>query len=97
MTIAKAHWLLVSGKWIEVKETMPVIDKYNGETIGTVPVGSRETVKKAIASEAIPGYARLLVHRRFLISQKTSQLLAKHQDENAQSSAGRRGDGRGWI
>lgn len=95
MTIAKAHWLLVGGIWIDVKETMAVIDKYPGETIGTVPVASRETVNKEIPSEAIPGNSRLLAHRRFRTPQKTSQLLAKLQDENAQSSAGRRGDDRG--
>jgi len=95
VTIAKAHWSLVGGKWIEMKETMLVIDKYTGKTIGTAPAASRETVNKAIPSEAIPDYARLLAHRRFRIPPKTSQLLAKHQDENAQSSAGRRADGRG--
>ena len=85
MTIANAHRLLVDGKWIEEKETMPVIDKYTGETIGVVPVASRETVEKAIASahEAFPAYSRLPAHKRFRILEKVSQLLAKHQDEIA--------------
>jgi len=85
MTISKAHRLLVDGKWIEEKETMPVIDKYTGETIGTVPVASRETVGKAIAAahEAFPSYSRLPAHRRFRILEKASQLLAANQEEIA--------------
>ena len=85
MAIAKAHRLLVDGKWIEEKETMPVIDKYTGETIGTVPVASRETVGKAItaAHEAFPSYSRLPAHRRFRILEKASRLLAENQEEIA--------------
>ncbi len=85
MTIANAHRLLVDGKWIEEKETMPVIDKYTGESIGMVPVASRETVGRAIAAahEAFPSYSRLPAHRRFRILEKTSQLLMKHQEEIA--------------
>ena len=64
---------------------MPVIDKYSGETIGKVPVASRKTVEKAIAAahEAFPSYSRMPAHKRFRILEKTSQLLAKHQDEIA--------------
>ncbi len=85
MSIAKAHRLLVDGKWIEEKETMPVIDKYTGETIGTVPVASRETVGKAIAAAhgAFPSYSRLPAHRRFRILEKASRLLAANQEEIA--------------
>jgi malonate-semialdehyde dehydrogenase (acetylating)/methylmalonate-semialdehyde dehydrogenase len=92
MTRANAHRLLVDGKWIGEKETMAVIDKYTGETIGVVPVASRETVDRAVAAAhaAFPSYSRLPAHKRFRILEKASQLLAKHQDENEQSSAGRR-------
>ncbi len=85
MTSANAHRLLVDGKWIGEKETMPVIDKYTGETIGIVPVASRETVGRAIAAAhaAFPSYSRLPAHQRFRILEKTSRLLAKHQDEIA--------------
>jgi acyl-CoA reductase-like NAD-dependent aldehyde dehydrogenase len=84
-TTAKKQKLLVAGKWVEEKETMPVIDKYTGETISTVPVASRKTVEKAIAAAhaAFPAYSRLPAHRRFRILEKTSQLLIKHQDEIA--------------
>jgi len=85
MAVANAHRLLVDGKWIEDDETMKVIDKYTGETIATVPVASKKTVEKAIAAAhaAFPSYSRLPAHKRFRILEKTSQLLAKHQDEIA--------------
>jgi acyl-CoA reductase-like NAD-dependent aldehyde dehydrogenase len=84
-TTGKQHKLLVAGKWVSDEETMKVIDKYTGETIGVVPVASKKTVESAIAAaqEAFPSYSRLPAHRRFRILEKTSQLLAAHQEEIA--------------
>ncbi len=85
MGTTKAHRLYVGGQWVGDKATLDVIDKYTGETIGLVPVASRETVDRAIAAAhaAFPVYARMPAHRRFRILEKASQLLAKHQDEIA--------------
>ena len=85
MKSTREHRLFVGGKWVKDKETMPVIDKYTGETIGAVPVASRETVDRAIgaAREAFPGWSRTPAHRRFRILEKASNLLAKHQEEIA--------------
>jgi acyl-CoA reductase-like NAD-dependent aldehyde dehydrogenase len=82
---ASPHRLLIGGKWMEDRESMPVIDKYTGETIATVPVASRETVEKAIgaAHAAFPQWSRTPAHRRFRILEKASNLLAKHQEEIA--------------
>ncbi|HJX14551.1 MAG TPA: aldehyde dehydrogenase family protein, partial [Candidatus Deferrimicrobiaceae bacterium] len=85
MEATRVHRLLVGGKWVSDMETMKVIDKYSGETIGVVPVASRETVEKAIAAAyaAFPSYSRLPAHKRFRILEKASRLLAAHQDEIA--------------
>lgn len=85
MATAKGHRLYIGGQWVEDTTTLDVIDKYTGETIGVVPVASRETVDRAIAAAhaAFPGYARMPAHRRFRILEKASQLLARHQDEIA--------------
>jgi acyl-CoA reductase-like NAD-dependent aldehyde dehydrogenase len=82
---ASPHRLFIGGKWMEDRESMPVIDKYTGETIATVPVASRETVEKAIgaAHGAFPQWSRTPAHRRFRILEKASNLLAKHQEEIA--------------
>ncbi len=81
----KNHRLFVGGKWVEEKQSMPVIDKYTGETFATVPVASRETVDRAIgaAHAAFPDWSRTPAHRRFRILEKASNLLAKHQGEIA--------------
>ncbi len=81
----KPYRLLIGGKWLNAGETMPVIDKYTGETIGAVPVVSREMVDRAIgaAHAAFPGWSRTPAHRRFRILEKASNLLAKHQEEIA--------------
>ena len=52
--------LYVAGKWVTEKESMPVIDKYTGETFANVPVASRETTERAIraAHEAFPAWSR---------------------------------------
>lgn len=82
---ARPYRLFVGGKWVDDKETMPVIDKYTGETIGIVPAASRETVGRAIAAAraAFPDWSRTPAHRRFRILEKASNLLAKHQEEIA--------------
>jgi acyl-CoA reductase-like NAD-dependent aldehyde dehydrogenase len=67
------------------QETMPVLDKYTGETIGVVPVASRSAVDKAIAAAhaAFPDYSRMPAHRRFRILEKVSHLLARDREEIA--------------
>src|SRR5512134_3788583 len=82
---ARPYRLFVGGKWVEDGESMPVIDKFTGETIATVPVASRGTVEKAIgaAHAAFPAWSRTPAHKRFLILSKASGLLAKHQEEIA--------------
>ena len=82
---AKPYRLFIGGKWTGGGETMTVMDKYTGETIGTVPVASREMVGQAIASAhaAFPAWSRTPAHRRFRILEKASNLLAKRQEEIA--------------
>ena len=77
--------LYVGGKWVDGKEKMPVLDKYTGETIGIVPVASKELVDRAIASAhaAFPSWSRLPAHKRYRILNDASLLLEKHQEEIA--------------
>ena len=81
----KQYQLLVGGEWITDSSTLPVVDKYTGEVIGTVPTASRETVEKAVASarSAFPDYSRTPAHTRFRILEKTAQLLDKNKEDIA--------------
>lgn len=83
--VTKAHRLYIGGKWEEGKETMPVLDKYTGETIGTVPLASKETVDRAIAAarSAFPSWSHTPAHKRYEVLSKVSQLLEKRKDEIA--------------
>jgi acyl-CoA reductase-like NAD-dependent aldehyde dehydrogenase len=82
---AKPYRLYIDGKWVDGKETLPVIDKYTGETIGQVPVASKEMTDRAIgaAHAAFPSYSRLPAHKRFRILEKAAQLLDRHKEEIA--------------
>lgn len=84
-TAANSHKLYIDGKWEGGKDTMPVIDKFTGETIGTVPLASKETVDRAIAAAraAFPGWSRTPAHKRFRILEKAANLLDRHKEEIA--------------
>ena len=65
--------------------SMPVVDKYTGETIGRVAIASEETVERAIASayEAFPAYSRTPAHLRAGILNRTVDLLERYREEFA--------------
>ena len=81
----KDRRLYVGGEWVTDAKSMPVIDKYTGETIALVPVASKETTDRAIRSahEAFPAWSRTPAHKRYRILDKVSQLLEQHQEEIA--------------
>src|SRR5512141_895179 len=77
--------LFVAGKWVSEKESMPVIDKFSGETFATVPVASRETTERAIraAHEAFPSWSRTPAHKRYQLLSNVSRLLEERREEIA--------------
>ncbi|MBI5905440.1 MAG: aldehyde dehydrogenase family protein [Deltaproteobacteria bacterium] len=83
--MAKGFRLFVAGKWVAEKETMPVIDKYTGETIASVPVASRDTTGRAIAAahEAFPAWSRTPAYKRYQLLAKVSRLLEERREEIA--------------
>ena len=83
--MGKAHGMLIGGKWETGADTIPVIDKFSGETIGTIPRATKADVDRAIgaAQSAFDGFAEMPAHRRSKILEKTSELLTKYQDDVA--------------
>ncbi|HEY5995745.1 MAG TPA: aldehyde dehydrogenase family protein [Candidatus Deferrimicrobiaceae bacterium] len=77
--------LFVDGKWEDGGQAMPVVDKFTGEAIGTVPVADDATVDRAIAAakNAFPGYSRLPAHRRYEILHDATRLFEERKDELA--------------
>jgi acyl-CoA reductase-like NAD-dependent aldehyde dehydrogenase len=83
--MGKAYEMLIGGKWEAGADTIPVIDKFSGETIGTIPRATKTDVDRAIgaAQSAFGGFAEMPAHRRSKILEKTSELLTKYQDDVA--------------
>ena len=77
--------LYVAGKWVSEKESIPVIDKFTGETFAHVPVASRETTDRAIgaAHAAFPTWSRTPAHKRFQLLSNVSRLLEERREEIA--------------
>ena len=83
--MVKAYAMLIDGKWETAADTIPVMDKYSGEPIGTIPRASKADVERAIgaAQAAFGAFADVPAHRRAKILEKTSELLAKYQEDIA--------------
>lgn len=81
----KLHRTYVGGQWLEDGETMPVIDKYTGETMGLVPLATPAVATRAVAAAAaaFPAYSRTPAHRRAGILSRLADLLTTHQDSIA--------------
>lgn len=82
---AQTYKLMVGGERIGDGTLMPVSDKFTGETIGLVPIASKETVEQAVASahEAFSGYSAAPAHFRARVLNKAADLLEQYRDEFA--------------
>jgi acyl-CoA reductase-like NAD-dependent aldehyde dehydrogenase len=83
--MGNTHRLYIDGKWEDGTDTMPVIDKYSGETIGRVPLADRSAVDRAIAAahRAFPAWSRTPAHKRSRILNEACRILEAHQEEIA--------------
>lgn len=81
--------MILGGKWIEKKEKINVENPYDGSVIDTVPKGSAEDVKKAIAI-AQKGYEinrDLPSHQRISILKKTADIMQGRYEDLAKTIA----------
>ncbi|MDH5510065.1 MAG: aldehyde dehydrogenase family protein [Nitrospinota bacterium] len=46
--MAKRYKLFIGGKWISSRETMPVIDPFNGQTVATVAMAGQAEMERAV-------------------------------------------------
>ncbi|MFH2203146.1 MAG: aldehyde dehydrogenase family protein [Elusimicrobiota bacterium] len=85
MKASRVHKLFIDGKRVQEKETLSVIDKYTGKTIGEVAVASKKTVLRAIraAHQAFPTYSRMPAHARSKILAKAADIIERRKDEIA--------------
>jgi len=87
---------LIGGKWLGGTETLTVIDKYSGETIGSVPIATRGDVAQATesATRAFPAWAETPAHRRAKILGRVAALLEERRDAIAETIT--REAGKAW-
>jgi acyl-CoA reductase-like NAD-dependent aldehyde dehydrogenase len=85
--------LLIDGKWVDGGSTLEVKNKYNGETIGTLPQARHEDVDAAIAAaeQAEDTMAEMPAYKRAEILLKTAALLHERFDDMAQTIAAEAG------
>jgi acyl-CoA reductase-like NAD-dependent aldehyde dehydrogenase len=88
--------MLIGGKWLGGTETLAVIDKYSGETIGSVPIATRGDVAQATesATRAFPAWAETPAHRRAKILGRAAALLEERRDAIAETIT--REAGKAW-
>ena len=69
------YQLLIDGKWVSTGASIDVVNKYNGQTVATVPSARREDVDAAIAAaeRAAPIMAEMPAHRRAEILLRTAR------------------------
>ncbi len=76
--MAFTYRMWINGEWISGGEPTPVVNPYNGETLGQLPNASSQMVENAIQSAADTRVVmeELPTHQRAEILEKTAQILA---------------------
>lgn len=74
--------LLIGGEWTPGAETVPVYDKFTGETIGEADRASRAQVTQAVsAARRSFETHRLEPYDRYRLLMRVSELIEKHREE----------------
>jgi acyl-CoA reductase-like NAD-dependent aldehyde dehydrogenase len=81
--------MFVAGSWVESEsgQRMEATSPATGETIGSVPAGSRADVQRAIAAanDAWPGWAALSAFERARACERVAEVVATRRDELART------------
>ncbi|HLJ59721.1 MAG TPA: aldehyde dehydrogenase family protein [bacterium] len=79
--------MYVGGEWIDKRQTIPVINPYDGSVVDTIPKADADDVQRALAT-AVRGAAvmrRLTGYERFQILRKAADLLLARTEEFART------------
>ena len=85
--------LLIDGQWVGGGSALDVKNKYNGQTIGTLPTARREDVDAAIAAaeRAEDAMADMPAYKRAEILFRTATLIRERADDFAKTIAAEAG------
>ncbi len=79
--------MFVGGEWVEKRETIPVINPYDGSVVDTIPRADHDDVERALAT-AVRGaqtMRRLSGYQRAQILRRAADLLAQRTEEFART------------
>jgi acyl-CoA reductase-like NAD-dependent aldehyde dehydrogenase len=87
--------LFIDGQWVNAGSMMEVKNKYNGQTIASLPTARREDVDAAIAAaqRAAAVMADMPAYKRAEILLKTASLLRERSEDLAKTIAAEAGKG----
>lgn len=81
--------MLIGGRWLvgEANEKLPVLDKYTGQEMATVPVATRSDIAQAAeaAQRAFTTWSKTPAHRRSEILRRTAELIETRRDALAET------------
>jgi acyl-CoA reductase-like NAD-dependent aldehyde dehydrogenase len=85
--------LLIDGQWVGDGAALEVKNKYNGQTVGVLPIARREDLDRAItaAQHAKEAMSEMPAHKRSAILLRTAALIRERADELAKTIAAEAG------
>lgn len=85
--------LLIDGQWVDGGPALEIKNKYNGETIGTIPTARREDLDAAIAAAEVAeeSMAEMPAYKRAEILFRTAALIRERYDDLAKTIAAEAG------
>ena len=79
--------MYVGTEWVDKRQTIPVINPYDGSTVDTVPMADADDVERALAT-AVRGAGamrRLTGYERYQILRKAADLMAQRAEDLART------------
>jgi lactaldehyde dehydrogenase len=84
--------MLIDGSWVDADDRTDVINPYDGTTVGTVPVASREQVREAIdAAEEAASETSLSAYERYELLSIAADHLEERIEEVAETITSEQG------
>jgi succinate-semialdehyde dehydrogenase/glutarate-semialdehyde dehydrogenase len=81
--------MLIDGDWVAAEDgaTFQAVSPSSGEVIGTVPSGSREDVRRAVAAagRALEGWAALSAFDRAAAMRRVASVIDERRDDLART------------
>jgi len=81
----ESYKTLIDGQWVETGRELPVLNKFTGDVVATVPLADAATARRAIeaAVQAFQAYRQVPAHRRATILEAVADSLWQQAEDLA--------------